>query len=163
MTITSLLTGAAVAVAARAAVPALIRAKLNGDVVRLGRGDYGPLLAGYAEDATLHFHEGDHRWEGTYRGKAAIEVFLKNFVAAGLTGEIGRVWVSGPPWAMEMCVRFDDAAHAPTGEQIYANRTVLWVRTRWGRIVEQRDFYEDTQRILDLDARLTEMGVPAIA
>lgn len=86
--------------------------------------------------------------------------FLRNFVPAGLRGELGRLWISGPPWALELCVRFDDKAQAPDGEEIYANRTVLWMRTRWGKIVEQRDFCEDTSRILDLDAKLHELGVP---
>lgn len=154
----SVLTGVATAIAIRAAMPHLIKAKLNRDLARLNEGDYGRLLAGFADDAVLHFNNGDHRWAGSHRGKAAIEAFLREFVAAGLHGKLGRLWLSGPPWAMELCVRFDDEAHAANGEQIYANRTVLWVSTRWGRIVEQRDFYEDTQRIVDLEAKLVELG-----
>jgi ketosteroid isomerase-like protein len=136
--------------------------KLRRDVNRLNDGDHQPLLAGFADDAVLHFNEGRHRFSGTHVGKADIECFLKNFVAAGLHGELGRLWISGPPWALEICVRFDDTAHAADGEQIYANRTVLWARTRWGKIVEQRDFYEDTSRIVDLEATLQELGIPAI-
>ncbi|MCV7321809.1 hypothetical protein AWB99_10425 [Mycolicibacterium confluentis] len=47
-------------------------------------------------------------------------------------------------------------ASAPQGadEVVYSNQKALWVCTRWGRIVEQRDFYEDTQRLIDLDRRL---------
>ena len=108
-------TGATVTTALWAAVPHLIKAKLRRDVARLNAGDYRPLLSGYADHATLHFHEGEHRWQGTYRGRTEIEGFLRSFIAAGLTGQIRRVWVSGPPWAMEMCVRFDDAAHSPAG------------------------------------------------
>ena len=59
---------------------------------------------------------------------------------------------------MTLIVRFDDWAEAPSGEQIYANRTMLLARTRWGRIVEQEDFYEDTGRILELERRLWRAG-----
>lgn len=156
----SLLAGAAAVVAVRAALPHIILAKLNRDLQRLNAGDYHPLLAGIADNAVLHFNVGSHRWSGPHVGKAGIERFLKNFVAAGLQGKFGRLWISGPPWAFELCVRFDDAAYAPDGEQIYANRNVLWARTRWGKIVEQQDFYEDTSRILELDDKLNELGVP---
>ena len=55
-------------------------------------------------------------------------------------------------------------ADRPDGERIYANRTVLVAHSRWGKIVEQQDFYEDSGRILMLEERLRELGVePAIA
>lgn len=43
-----------------------------------------------------------------------------------------------------------------------SNRTVLLARTRWGRIVRQEDFYEDSLRIERLERRLAELGVPAV-
>ena len=156
----SFVAGAAMAVAVRATLPHLVVLKLKRDVNRLNHGDYQPLLAGFAPDAVLHFHEGQHRWSGSHAGRAAIERFLRNTAAAGLQGELGRLWISGPPWALEICVRFDDTGHAPDGEQIYANRTVIWARTRWGKIIEQRDFYEDTNRILDFETKLQELDIP---
>jgi ketosteroid isomerase-like protein len=62
-----------------------------------------------------------------------------------------------------MVARFDDAAETPDGTPIYANRVCLVVRTRWGRIVEHEDFYEDTGRILDLEAKLRELGIAPVA
>jgi ketosteroid isomerase-like protein len=59
---------------------------------------------------------------------------------------------------MTLLARFDDHANAPTGEEIYRNRTVLLARTRWGRIVSQEDFYEDTQSINTLETHLSELG-----
>ena len=64
---------------------------------------------------------------------------------------------------MTLVVRFDDWAEAPDGRQIYSNHTMLLARTRWGRIVEQRDFYEDTSRILSLEASLREIGIEPAA
>lgn len=161
MHIPSMLAGVAGAVVVRAALPHVLGYKLRHDIERLNAGDPGPLLAGFSEDAVLHFHQGAHRWSGTHTGKDAIARFLRDFVTAGLHGELGRVWISGPPWALQLCVRFDDQAEAPDGKRIYANRTVIWVRTRWGKIVEQRDFYEDTTRITNLETHLQGLGILA--
>ncbi len=147
------------ALASRALLSRVLLVKLRHDVRALNAGDYQPLLSAYAEDAVLRFNEGEHRWAGEHRGKPAIERFLRNFVAAGLRGEITELFLAGALWRLTLVARFDDLAQAPDGEQIYRNRTVLLVRTRWGRIVWQEDFYEDTERIGALDARLSELGV----
>ena len=146
----------------RTALMRVILFKLNRDVSRLNAGDHGPLLSGYAEDAVLHFNEGPHRWSGEHIGKPAIDRFLRDFTRAGINGEIRALWAGGPPWAMTLVVRFDDWAKGHAGEKIYSNRTMLLVRTRWGKIVEQHDFYEDTSRILALEERLREMGVEPV-
>jgi ketosteroid isomerase-like protein len=160
----SALLGAGAAIAARAMLPRVILLKLRRDLRRLNAGDYRPLLAGYADDAVLHFNEGPHRWSGDYRGKPAIERFLHEFVAAGVMGEIRSLWIGGPPWALRLVARFDDRAAGPAGEELYANRVVIVARTRWGKIVEQDDFYLDTARIVAFEEKLRELGVePATA
>jgi ketosteroid isomerase-like protein len=131
-------------------------------VRRLNAGDHRSLLSGYADDAVLHFNDGPHRWSGEHRGKAAIERFLRDFVSAGLQGEIRALWIAGAPWALTMVARFDDRAIGPAGDELYANRTVLVVRTRWGEIVEHEDFYEDTARILALESKLRELGIAPV-
>lgn len=137
----------------------VLLAKLRGDLHALDAGDYRPLLASYAEDAVLRFHEGDHRWSGEHRGKQAIERFLRNFTAAGLQGEVRQLLVAGPPWRMTVVVRFDDQAAGRDGRMLYRNRTVLLIRTRWGRIIQHEDFYEDTGRIETLEGHLRASGV----
>jgi ketosteroid isomerase-like protein len=62
-----------------------------------------------------------------------------------------------------MWVRFDDHADAPDGTRIYDNHTVLVLRTRWGKVVEQHDYYADTAAIVALDRKLEELGVEAVA
>jgi ketosteroid isomerase-like protein len=151
--------GVGAAIAARALLAHLLLFKFRRDVRRLNAGDYEPLLASYARDAVLHFNEGPHRWSGEHRGKAQIDGFLRDFTRAGIRGQIRKLWIAGPPWALSIVVRFDDRANGPDGEEIYANRTVLVVRTRWGKIVEHEDFYEDTGRILALEEKLRELGV----
>jgi ketosteroid isomerase-like protein len=153
--------GVAVAIGARALMHRLLLAQFERNVTALNAGDYRPLLANYAEDAVLHFNDGPHRWAGEHRGKAAIERFLQEFVGAGLKGEIRQLWTGGPPWAMTMAVRFDDEARAGD-ERLYANRVAMVIRTRWGRIVEQHDFYEDSERIPAFERALREHGIEPV-
>jgi ketosteroid isomerase-like protein len=158
----NLLAGAALGLGARALLPRLLLLKFKPDVAKLNAGDYKPLLSAYADDFVLHFNEGPHRWSGDWVGKAAFDRFLQNFTAAGLQGEIKSIATSGPLWALTMWVRFDDHADAPDGTRIYENQTVLVLRTRWGKVVEQHDFYFDTEAIQTMEKALQERGVPAV-
>lgn len=160
---TDLVVGAAVALGVRAALPRLLRLKFDRDVAQLNAGEHASLLRAYADDAVLRFNAGEHRWAGDWVGRAQIDAFLRNYTAARVQGEICSIALSGPPWALTMWVRFDDHADAPDGTRIYDNRTVLVLRTRWGRIVEHEDFYVDTSAIEALDRRLVELGVPVVA
>lgn len=154
-----MIAGAGAAVAARALLHRVLLLRLRRHVRALNEGDFAPMLSNYAQDALLRFNEGEHRWAGEHRGRAAIARFLQNFVGAGLKGHISELFMAGPPWRMTLLVRFDDHADGPGGEELYRNRTVLLARTRWGRIVVHEDFYEDTARIAALDRRLTELGI----
>jgi hypothetical protein len=160
-TLLSVAAGALAALGARTLLSRALLLKLRRDVRALNAGDYQPLLDGYAEGAVLRFNEGSHRWAGEHRGKPAIERFLRDFVAAGLQGEIAELFLAGPLWRLTLLARFDDHACDPAGREIYRNRTVLLARSRWGRIVCQEDFYEDTERIGALEQRLNELGVVA--
>lgn len=157
-----ILLGIAGAFAARALMHRLLMWQFARNVAALNAGDYRPLLANYADDAVLHFNDGPHRWAGEHRGREAIERFLQEFVGAGLKGEIRELWTGGPPWAMTMAVRFDDEARAGD-ERLYANRVAMVIRTRWGRIVEQQDFYEDSERIPAFEQALREHGIQPVA
>ncbi len=158
-----LLAGAAVALGARALLPRLVKLKFERDIERLNAGEHEPLLSGYAEDAVLHFNDGAHRWAGEHRGRDAIERFLRDYTAAGLQGELGDVWMSGPPWALKVVASFHDWADGADGERLYENRVSIVIHTSWGRVVEQWDYYEDTGRILELDRRLDERGVAPVS
>ena len=160
--LSNLLAGVALGLGARALLPRLLLLKFKPDVAKLNAGDYKPLLDAYADDFVLHFNEGPHRWSGDWVGKPAFDRFLQNFTAAGLQGEIKSVATSGPLWKLTIWARFDDHADAPDGTRIYENHTVLVLRTRWGKIVEQHDYYADTAAILALENALEEMGVPAV-
>lgn len=154
--------GAALALAARAALPRLLLLKFAPSVAKLNAGDRAGLLDNYADDCVLHFHDGPHRWRGDWVGKAGMDRFLQNFTAAGIQGEIKALATSGPLWALTMWVRFDDHADAPDGTRLYANSTVLVLRTRWFKVVEQHDFFADTERITAFEGKLAALGVEAV-
>jgi ketosteroid isomerase-like protein len=162
MKLKSFLAGAAFAFGARALLPRLLLLRFSGDVAKLNAGDHTGLLDAYAEDFVLHFNEGPHRWSGDWVGKAGMDRFLQNFTGAGIQGEIREIATSGPLWALTMWVRFDDHADGPDGTRLYENTTVLVLRTRWGKIVEQHDFYVDTERIAEFDRKLTALGIAAV-
>jgi ketosteroid isomerase-like protein len=150
---TQVAVGAIGAVAARAAYGAAVRAVLRRNVRHLMAGDPRPLLALYHPDVVMTF-PGEHSWGATYRGKAEVEAFLRRFLDAGLRGELGAIWVGGPPWATRIALEFADHAHDPgSGERIYANDAVLVLRTRFGRVVRE-EVYEDTQKVAAFDAAL---------
>ena len=141
------LLGAAGAILARTGLRRAMLIKLRRDLAALNAGDYHPLLASFADEAVLVFTAGTHRWAGQHHGRASIEAFLQDFVAAGLHGDFRDLLIGGPPWKMRAAVRFDDHAEDPTGTRVYDNRTVLYVTFRWAKVVRQEDFFADTSRI----------------
>ncbi|GAA4931126.1 SnoaL-like protein [Actinomycetospora succinea] len=154
--------GVAAGLGARALLPVALRAKFTGDVTRLNAGDPSSLLTAYADDAVLHFPQGEHRFAGPWRGKPAIERFLRTFVASRIQGRLREIAVSGPPWALTIWARFDDHADAADGTRLYENRAVLVLRTRWGRVVDHEDFFADTERIAAFDRALAEREISAL-
>ena len=144
---------------------AAARWMIKRNIAKLNAGDYGPALAMYADDATLAF-PGDNTWatmfrphergvtsHPTHRGRSEIEAFLKRYTEHGIQMVVEDILVNGPPWNARAAARCHD--WVPGDPQPYTNRAVLWVRTRWGRIVEHED-YEDTERTAAYDAVLFE-------
>ena len=144
--------------AARSVLNRALLSMLGRDVDRLNAGDPSGLSSRFADDSVLHFHDGPHRFAGPngglFRGRDEIAGFLGLFVRAGVRGEVKEFWTAGPPWRLTVIVRFDDHADGPSGQRRYENRTVLVLRFRGLQIIDQQDFFVDTQRIADFDAVL---------
>jgi hypothetical protein len=51
---------------------------------------------------------------------------------------------------MSACVVFDDALRRDSGEVVYSNHGVQFLRLRWGRVVLD-EINLDTQRVADYD------------
>ena len=121
---------------------------------RLRGGDPGPTLLLDAPEVTLTF-PGNSSWAGVYRGKPAVERWLRRFVAAGLQIYPDEVVVTGWPWNTTACIRGRIHLRDPSGVIVYENRFVIWGRLAWGRLREY-EVYEDTQKSAQLDAWLAE-------
>jgi ketosteroid isomerase-like protein len=160
-TLAAALAGATAAAATRAAYAHTVRAILRRNAAALMDGDPKPLLRMYAPDATMVF-PGAHSWGATYRGRDEIEAFLRRFHAAGLRGELGAIFVEGPPWATRIAIEFDDHACDASGTKIYENRALIVLRTRWGRVVHE-ELFEDTQKVAAFDEHLGITSAPATA
>ena len=145
---------------------ATVRWMIRRNIARLNRGDPGPARAMFAQDATLTF-PGDNSWSRmfrppepgrepgrTHRGRAEIEAFLTRYVEHGLQMEVEDILVNGPPWRARAAAVVHDWVPGPDGRDLYNNRAVLYVRTRWGRISQEEDF-EDCERAAAYD-RLIE-------
>jgi ketosteroid isomerase-like protein len=141
---------------------AAVRWMIRRNIAHLNEGNYAPALAMFAEDATLTF-PGDNTWARqyhepgtgrdavpTHRGRAEIEGFLRRYVDHGLQMRVEEIFVNGPPWNLRVAVCVQDWASGPDGRDLYANRAVLCIRSRWGRITAQED-YEDTERSAAFD------------
>ena len=142
---------------------ATVRWLIRRSVRAMNAGDYGPALAVFADDATLTF-PGDNSWSRqyrspeagrdphpTHRGRDEIEGFLRRYVEHGIQMEVEDVLVNGPPWNTRVAARVRDWIPGAGGDA-YANRAVLLVRLRWGKIRDQED-YEDTERVSAFDRR----------
>jgi ketosteroid isomerase-like protein len=141
---------------------ATVRWMIRRNIAALNRGDYGPVLAMFRDDATLTF-PGANSWSRmfrvpepgrdafpTHRGKAEIEAFLRRYVDNGIQMAVDDILVNGPPWNARAAAIVRDWITGPDGRDVYANRAVLVVHTRWGKIVAQED-YEDSERVAALD------------
>jgi ketosteroid isomerase-like protein len=129
---------------------------------KLNKGDYQPILAMFADDATLSF-PGDNSWAHqyrriepgrepalTHRGKVEIEGFLRRYVGEGIHMVVDDILVNGPPWNTRAAARVHHWIGGPDGRDVYANRAVLFVTTKWGKIRSQED-YEDTELVASFD------------
>jgi ketosteroid isomerase-like protein len=130
-----------------------VRWMIRRNIAAMRRGDPTPLLAGFDDDAVLVF-PGQSSWGADYRGKPAIEGFLRRFLDVGLQGEAHEILVNGPPWRTSVCVLFTDRAIDAGGNIVYENRAVLFGKARWGKVVYQEDFL-DTQKVSAFDDYLS--------
>lgn len=150
-------------------IKSAVRWMIRRNVASLNAGHYEPALAMFARNSTLSF-PGRNSWSGqfrppelgrkpflSHRGRDEIEAFLRRYVGHGIQMSVEDILVDGPPWALRVAVRAHVWAAGPDGRDVYDNRAVLVIETRWGKIRSQED-YEDTERAAAFD-RLVADGV----
>jgi len=152
----------------------LIRTQIKRDIRALNRGDATFLLRRAAPDAELSF-PGDNSWSRqfravskgpgasvTHRGRAELDAFAQEFVARRLGLEVEDIVINGPPWRTRICVRAVDHAEDEHGREVYVNRVVAFIETRWGKVHRWED-YLDTERVRAWDDRITASATTAPA
>lgn len=149
---------------------ASIRALMRHSIRRLNNGDYSLLIKMASPRFELSF-PGDNSWATmfrpqakgrlrhvTHRGVEEAAAFAERFVASGIRFEVEDILVNGPPWNTRIAVRAYDFIPGPANTpDAYANRAVLFLEVRWGRVVRWED-YEDTERVAAWDRAQATAG-----
>jgi len=158
---------------------AAVRALMRFSIRRLNEGDYSLMLRLAAPNFELAF-PGENSWStmfrpqvlgrdrhATHRGIEEVTAFADRVVAEGLQFQVEDILVNGPPWNTRIALRVNDHIPGPDGtgpadgsNDMYANRAILFLTVRWGRLVRWED-YEDTERVSDWDRRMAEASAPA--
>ncbi len=142
---------------------ASVRALLRHGIRRLNGGDYSLLLRMADPNFELAF-PGDNSWATmfrpadpgrdrhvTHRGVDEAVAFGDRFVDHGVQFLVEDILVNGPPWNTRIAVRVQSFIPGRDGgPDEYNNRAVLFMETRWGRLVRWED-YEDTERVAAWD------------
>jgi len=156
---------------------AAVRALMRYSIRRLNDGDYSLMLRLAAPDFELAF-PGDNSWSTmfrpqvrgrnrhvTHRGIEEATAFADRVVGEGLQFEVEDILVNGPPWNTRIALRVNDHIPGPDGAEpggadpdhgasdVYANRAILFLTVRWGRLVRWED-YEDTERVAAWDRQV---------
>ena len=104
-------------------------------------------------DADVRFvFPGTSSFAANLNGKAAIERWLRRFVAMHPRYEILDVIVSGPPWNTRLGVRMRDRI----GDD-YSNEGMHYMVMRWGKVCYDRVFI-DTEAVSAFERRHPELA-----
>lgn len=150
---------------------ATVRALLRHSIGRLNQGDYSLMLRLAHPDFELAF-PGQNSWatmfrpqvigrerHPTHRGIEEATAFADRFVDQGIQLDVEDIVVNGPPWNTRIAVRGNSYIPDPGGGgDLYANRAILFLEIRWGRLLRWED-YEDTERVAAWDDRQAEAAM----
>lgn len=146
---------------------AVVRALVRHGAKKLNAGDPSLLQKIAAPDVRLAF-PGHNSWAAMYRpvvkGRERHDThrradefigFAQRFVDRGIQFAIEDILVNGPPWKTRIAVRVHVFIPGAAGNDLYNNRAIGYLESRWGRLVKWED-YEDTERVAALDGVLDE-------
>jgi ketosteroid isomerase-like protein len=142
---------------------AIVRAKLRRLFAGASRGDWQPIVDGFADDFSYRF-VGNTPLGGTRTTRAAMQAWWKRlltlFPGAQFTPQ--EILVEGPPWNTRVMTHMLFSATLPAtagGAPVpYNNEVMQLMHLRWGRITSIVTI-EDTQRFVDVLPRLAQAGV----
>ena len=128
----------------------LVRMLVTRGYRALGAGEAAPVVSMFRPDARFRF-AGSHSWAIDTTDHHQIESWFDRFAALKPRLVVLDVLVNGRPWNMSACVLFDDALRDQSGQVVYANHGVQYVRLRWGKIILD-EVNLDTQKVASYDA-----------
>jgi ketosteroid isomerase-like protein len=142
---------------------AIVRAKLRRLFSGASRGDWKPIVAGFATDFSYRF-VGNTPLGGTRTTQDSMEAWWKRlltlFPGAQFTPQ--QILVEGPPWNTVVMTHMLFQAKLPSlGNSppiAYENEFMQLMRLRWGRITSIVTI-EDTQRFVDVLPHLARAGI----
>jgi ketosteroid isomerase-like protein len=122
----------------------------------LGAGDAAPVVRLFRPNARFLF-AGSHSWAIDTTDHHQIESWFERFAALRPELVVLDVVVNGPPWKMSACVIFNDAVRDPSGQVVYANHGVQYVRLRWGKVLFD-EVNLDTRQVAKYDVLMGFSG-----
>lgn len=137
----------------------LVRQLVSRLMANVRAGNIRPTLALDAPDMSFVF-PGRNSWSGSFHSRDAHRQWLERLVKVGVKTDVDEVVAGGLPWRMTACVRGTSWRDTSSGERVYENRYVMWIKLRWGRL-EEYEVYEDTEKAQALDDYL-EANEPAL-
>jgi ketosteroid isomerase-like protein len=140
---------------------AIVRWKLRRAFERLNAGEYGPVIAAFA-DPPEHAFPGDHPLGGTRTSMARTREWYGRLreLFPDLRFRIRRMAVSGAPWATVAMVEWTD--HFSVNGREESNQGVHVFRLRWGKVAGLT-VYCDTQKLAAVCAAKSRAGLPVAA
>jgi ketosteroid isomerase-like protein len=130
----------------------IVRLLVTRAYTAMGEGDPEPVLRMFTPTTRFRF-AGAHSWAIDSDEPQQIRGWFERFAAFHLELRVVDVVVNGPPWNMSVCVVLDDVLRDATGQVIYQNHGVQYLRLRWGKVVVD-EVNVDTQRVAQFDAQL---------
>lgn len=140
---------------------AIVRRKLRKGFERINAGEYGPVVAAFA-DPPEHAFPGEHPLGGTRSTLARTREWYVRLAELfpDLTFRIRRMAVSGGPWATVAMVEWTDHFRVDGREE--SNQGVHVFRLRWGKVVGLT-VYCDTQKLAAVCAAKARGGLGVAA
>jgi ketosteroid isomerase-like protein len=142
---------------------AIVRAKLRRLFADASRGNWKPIVAGFADDFSYRFI-GNTPLGGTRTTRSSMEAWwtrlLKLFPGAQFMPQ--EILIEGPPWNTRVMTHMLFRATLPGVEGDaplpYENEFMQLMRLRWGRITSIITI-EDTQRFVNVLPQLARAGL----
>lgn len=136
----------------------VVRSKLRRAFECINRGEWAPILAGFAP-VHRHVFYGEHALGGTRTSMVTTSRWYERLkkMFPDLAFEVRSIVVTGWPWKTRAIVEWTDRFTLPDGER-GSNQGVHAFELAWGK-VKQLEIHCDTARLQSYCARMAASGL----